>query len=176
MERVNHPPQAAQPQTNSERELADFDVRYVVAYLSARDNRRYVLGGRPDEEERSARASDYLYRPPDGGTTLAIEHVKLMDQSEQMATARSVRACGISVRWLSSEDKRLQAALTALLRKLRKGQLPATDADRRILVARDRIPVSEAALGRLQLSGLFSPTSGVDEAYLVSHRRLWRMW
>ncbi len=72
---VFHTLQDPQPFTNSERDLADHDAKYLLRFLEESNNETYSLEARPEERGRNTSPLTTCFvRPGPGGRSLSSTH------------------------------------------------------------------------------------------------------
>lgn len=135
------PEQGEQPQSNSEDELVEFDVKYLLDCLASYRGTSYDIEKRPDIEDRHSPQPDYLAKETASGALVAIEHVRFFESQKTRKTmARIVRRAGILVEWLNTpSSQQLGERLSEFFeQKMAKGQLANFDNAEKILLARNR--------------------------------------
>ena len=171
--------QPPQPEVDTDRELADHDLKYLVDFLSTSRSTRYELIERPDEKVQGRPAPDYLLRESPTGRIIAVEHTLLMDEDVQRSVARRMKAGAeiVTVGPKTIDPREIGQALhEAVARKLARGQLNGVAADERILLMRNRIFATAKTYLGAQLNFTFGDRTGIDSAYLIASRHLLELW
>ena len=133
--------QGGQPPSQSEDELVEFDVKYLVRCLGTDRCTSYRLIKRPDVEERHSPQPDYLAEETETGASLVIEHARFFESQESReAEARKLRRSDILISWLRTPSaQQLGERLSEFAdHKLGKGQFSNFKHAERILLARNR--------------------------------------
>ena len=176
MKLVDCPEQGNQPWADTEDELVEFDVKYLLDCLGKLRGTSYHVVRRPDVEERHLPQPDYVAQESETGALLAIEHARFFEsQDTRKAEARIVKRSGILVRWLNKPSpKQLGERLTEFFHeKVAKGQLADFGHCERILLARNRW--SDAGINRfLEVEPYFehNDQATCDHFYIVVSKRL----
>lgn len=74
--------QDEQPMSNSEDELVQCDLKYLLDYLSVHRHTSYRIEIRPDVEDRQSTQPDYLVKETKTGALIAIEHARFFESQE----------------------------------------------------------------------------------------------
>ena len=141
MKLLDCPKQGEQPQSNSEDELVELDVKYLLDCLAIHRGISYVLERRPDVEDRHSPQPDYLAKETTTGALLAIEHARFFEsQKTREAVARVVKQAGILIGRLNfPSPQQLGERLSEFFdQKMAKGQLVDFNSAERTLLARNR--------------------------------------
>ena len=168
-----------QPDVNTDKELADHDLQFLISYLSRRRGTTYKLLERPDEQQSERPAPDYLICESPSGHTIAIEHMLLMKEDQQAAIARLFKA-GAEV--VMGRPKGIdpaehgQALEIAVRRNLARGQLQNARAEERILLVHNRLMGTDKTFLQARVHFSHHNKAGVDHAYLIASRRLLGLW
>lgn len=138
---INYAKQASQPMADSEEELVEFDVKYLIECLSHVRNISYSVVQRPDVIERNAPHPDYLVKDSQTGNLVAIEYARFFESQESREhEAVAVKSRGIYMGFINfPPPEQLGERLSAFFGdKLRKGQFAEFGDCERILLARNR--------------------------------------
>ena len=168
-------PLPPQPDVETEKELADHDLLFLIRYLSRSRGTTYKLLERPDEQQSELPAPDYLIYESPSGHMIAIEHTLRMKEDQQAAIARLFKAGAEIVMGLPKGIDPVQhgqALEIAVRRKLARGQLQNARADERILLLHNRLMGTHKTYLRAPVHFSHHDKAGVDHAYLIASRRL----
>jgi len=173
---VDCPKQGNQPWADTEDELVEFDVKYLLDCLGKLRGTSYHVVRRPDVEERHLPQPDYVAQESETGALLAIEHARFFEsQDARKAEARVVKRYGGLLKWLAMPSpKQLGKRLTEFFHeKLAKGQLADFGHCERILLARNRW--SGVSIGHfLKAEPYFNLSQLIDcdHFYMIADKRL----
>ena len=171
--------QSPQPEADTERELADHDLEFLLDFLASNRGTTYKLIERPDENTSGQPAPDYLLLESPVERIIAVEHTLLMDEDLQRAISRRTKA-GAEILMVGPKTIDPQANGIALeeavARKLGRGQLHGVEANERILLVRNRIMGTEKTYLRARPNFPSEDRVGVDSGYLIASRHLLKLW
>ena len=176
MKLLDCPEQGDQPVSDSEDELVEFDVKYLLDCLGKLRGTSYRVVRQPDVEERHLPQPDYLAEESKTGALLAIEHARFFESQEaRQAEALKVKRFGGLMKFLKTPSpKQLGERLSEFfVDKVAKGQLANFNHCERILLARNRW--SDARSNHfLQAEPYFELRKPVtcDHFYIIVSKRL----
>lgn len=165
------------PEAYGDQQLADHDLKYLLKFFSQSRSESYKLLERPDEQERTKAAPDYIVRELASGRLIAIERTQLMKQDVAAAIDRLIKG-GADFFWgppISGDIGKLLH--DDVVRKIARGQLNNADVDERILLIRNRlggISLKTFQLARAQFTD--NEKGGVDHCYIIVWSQLLKLW
>lgn len=168
------------PEADDEQDLADHDLKYLLKYLALSRQKSYVLRERPDEQERNKAAPDYIVQEMGSKRLIAIERTQLLKQDAETTIARLMNGGADVVvgMWGKVNPNNIAQILAeALARKIARGQLHNVNADERILLIRNGLPLAtEKTFSRVSIPFDDKERGMVDHAYLIASSRLLELW
>ena len=141
MKLINCSEQDNQPMADSEEELVEFDVNYLIKCFNQVRNVCYSIVERPDVRERNMHRPDYLIKDNQTGELVAVEYARFFEsQDKREHVAVAVKKGGGHAAYINfPNDVELGKRLSEFFDdKLSKSQFAGFSDCERILLVRNR--------------------------------------
>ncbi len=165
--------QEPQPFTNSERDLADHDVAYLIKYLEFSGG-PYSVEPHLETQDPTRVGPDYVLRGVDTGGVVAVEHSVLREEELQTEKSRRERLDkSFRPLWRSLAPAQIGDLLGALIRRrIERSKLLEVNADGSVLLFRNRLDANLDAFTEVSIPVDLREASAIDHVYVIVRGQL----
>ena len=161
--------QEPQPFTNSERDLADHDVEYLIEFMQF-GGESFSVDPHPERRDPTSPAPDYLMRAADTESVVTVEHSVLREEELQNEKSRRERHDeSFRPPWRSLAPAQIGELLGALIRRrIERSKLLDVNADGYVLLFRNRLDANLDAFTEVSIlpdqSTTYTLSSGANSS------------